>query len=144
MSDTLQQWFQHNGWSPFPFQHAVWEALRNGDSGLLHASTGAGKTLAVWGGILDAAPMPVADPVTIATCPVAATWFLPAVYRLREILTRRRALANPRPLGGRGLVGAPSSTPRFGNFVDFRREGCGFSREGCPRFGSFRPANHRN
>ena len=32
----------------FPFQRAVWKAALAGQSGLLHANTGAGKTYAVW------------------------------------------------------------------------------------------------
>ena len=32
----------------FPFQRAVWKAAVAGQSGLLHANTGAGKTYAVW------------------------------------------------------------------------------------------------
>lgn len=42
------RWFQVHGWSPFPFQRQVWEAVARGQSGLLHATTGSGKTYAVW------------------------------------------------------------------------------------------------
>jgi ATP-dependent Lhr-like helicase len=38
---------------PFAFQKQVWAAVKNGQSGLLHASTGAGKTYAVWFGALN-------------------------------------------------------------------------------------------
>ncbi|MEQ9442829.1 MAG: ligase-associated DNA damage response DEXH box helicase [Cyclobacteriaceae bacterium] len=41
-------WFQQQGWSPFPFQQEVWEAYLNGESGLLNAPTGSGKTYALW------------------------------------------------------------------------------------------------
>jgi ATP-dependent Lhr-like helicase len=41
-------WFKERGWTVFPFQQAVWDAAIAGQSGLLHASTGAGKTYAVW------------------------------------------------------------------------------------------------
>jgi ATP-dependent Lhr-like helicase len=41
-------WFAERGWQVFPFQRAVWSAAVAGRSGLLHASTGAGKTYAVW------------------------------------------------------------------------------------------------
>ncbi|USX28411.1 ligase-associated DNA damage response DEXH box helicase [Oxalobacteraceae bacterium OTU3CINTB1] len=41
-------WFATRGWSVFPFQREVWAAAAAGQSGLLHASTGAGKTYAVW------------------------------------------------------------------------------------------------
>ncbi|TWI53021.1 ATP-dependent Lhr-like helicase [Pseudomonas duriflava] len=41
-------WFAQRGWSPFPFQEEVWKAVGRGESGLLHATTGSGKTYAVW------------------------------------------------------------------------------------------------
>jgi len=40
-------WLASRGWSPFPFQEEVWRAYLDGRSGLLHAPTGMGKTLAV-------------------------------------------------------------------------------------------------
>ncbi|HZX29272.1 MAG TPA: ligase-associated DNA damage response DEXH box helicase [Telluria sp.] len=48
MKARLQAWFAARGWGVFPFQRAVWDAALAGHSGLLHASTGAGKTYAVW------------------------------------------------------------------------------------------------
>ncbi len=48
----LSDWFATRGWSPFPFQEEVWRAMAAGTSGLLHAPTGTGKTLAVWLGAL--------------------------------------------------------------------------------------------
>lgn len=45
-------WFQRQGWAPFPFQQDVWAAMAAGRSGLLHATTGSGKTYAVWFGAL--------------------------------------------------------------------------------------------
>lgn len=41
-------WFATKGWKPFTFQKDVWAAVKAGHSGLLHASTGAGKTYALW------------------------------------------------------------------------------------------------
>ncbi|MFT3778062.1 MAG: ligase-associated DNA damage response DEXH box helicase [Ottowia sp.] len=54
-------WLAARGWRPFAFQRQVWRAIAEGRSGLLHATTGAGKTLAVWLGILErfSAPAPV-------------------------------------------------------------------------------------
>lgn len=46
-------WFTNRTWQPFPFQREVWEAVKNGQSGLLHATTGSGKTYAVWLGALN-------------------------------------------------------------------------------------------
>jgi ATP-dependent Lhr-like helicase len=44
----VARWFAQRGWKIFPFQRAVWRAVKEGQSGLLHASTGSGKTYAVW------------------------------------------------------------------------------------------------
>jgi ATP-dependent helicase Lhr and Lhr-like helicase len=41
-------WFASQGYVPFEFQRQVWAAMRGGRSGLLHATTGSGKTYAVW------------------------------------------------------------------------------------------------
>jgi ATP-dependent helicase Lhr and Lhr-like helicase len=41
-------WFERRGWQPFAFQREVWAGVAAGESGLLHATTGAGKTYAVW------------------------------------------------------------------------------------------------
>ncbi|HBZ94772.1 MAG TPA: DNA ligase-associated DEXH box helicase, partial [Pseudomonas sp.] len=53
-------WFAQRSWKPFAFQKEVWQAVKAGESGLLHASTGAGKTYAVWFAALDrfATPTP--------------------------------------------------------------------------------------
>lgn len=46
-------WFSSRAWQPFPFQQEVWQAIGHGVSGLLHATTGSGKTYAVWLGALN-------------------------------------------------------------------------------------------
>ncbi|WP_188565982.1 ligase-associated DNA damage response DEXH box helicase [Undibacterium terreum] len=51
-SETVKSWFSTRGWKIFPFQRQVWKAIATGQSGLLHASTGSGKTYAVWFGAL--------------------------------------------------------------------------------------------
>ncbi|MFD1123348.1 ligase-associated DNA damage response DEXH box helicase [Methylophilus flavus] len=48
-----RQWFATHQWQPFPFQKDVWQAVANGQSGMLHATTGAGKTYAVWMGAIE-------------------------------------------------------------------------------------------
>ncbi|MES2898297.1 MAG: ligase-associated DNA damage response DEXH box helicase [Pseudomonadota bacterium] len=48
MAQLVDDWFATRGWKVFPFQRGVWKAALKGESGLLHASTGAGKTYAVW------------------------------------------------------------------------------------------------
>jgi ATP-dependent helicase Lhr and Lhr-like helicase len=51
---AIDAWFKELGWKPFAFQKEVWAAVRSGKSGLLHATTGAGKTYAVWLAALQA------------------------------------------------------------------------------------------
>jgi ATP-dependent Lhr-like helicase len=46
-SDVVDLWFARGGWKPFDFQRETWRLMGEGRGGLLHATTGAGKTLAV-------------------------------------------------------------------------------------------------
>jgi ATP-dependent Lhr-like helicase len=46
----VRDWFASEGWEPFRFQEEVWRAYLAGESGLVHAATGTGKTYAVWMG----------------------------------------------------------------------------------------------
>jgi ATP-dependent helicase Lhr and Lhr-like helicase len=48
--DPAEQWFRSHGWSAFDFQREVWMSYLDGESGLIHAATGTGKTLAAWWG----------------------------------------------------------------------------------------------
>jgi ATP-dependent Lhr-like helicase len=54
-SAAAERWFSVRGWRPFDFQREVWAAMAAGRSGLLHATTGSGKTYAVWLGALERA-----------------------------------------------------------------------------------------
>ncbi len=51
----VASWFTARGWQPFDFQREVWAAMAAGRSGLLHATTGSGKTQAAWLGALQRA-----------------------------------------------------------------------------------------
>jgi ATP-dependent Lhr-like helicase len=64
-----EAWFAARGWQPFDFQREVWAAMGAGASGLLHATTGSGKTYAVWMGALARA-LP-------ATNALQALWLTP-------------------------------------------------------------------
>ncbi|WP_428311423.1 ligase-associated DNA damage response DEXH box helicase [Hydrocarboniphaga sp.] len=44
----VENWYAERGWSVFDFQRECWAAYATGESGLIHAPTGAGKTLAAW------------------------------------------------------------------------------------------------
>lgn len=50
--DKINSWFNLQGWQPFPFQQKVWKEYLKGSSGLIHASTGTGKTYAAFMGPL--------------------------------------------------------------------------------------------
>ncbi|PYC21748.1 ligase-associated DNA damage response DEXH box helicase [Pseudomonas mosselii] len=77
------RWFAERGWKPFTFQKAVWQAVADGESGLLHAATGAGKTYAVWFAALDCfagqfAPLPTpARRGKPAMAPLTVLWITP-------------------------------------------------------------------
>ena len=43
-----EAWFAAQGWQPFAFQREVWAHMLAGRSGLLHATTGAGKGSGFW------------------------------------------------------------------------------------------------
>ncbi|MFN3166499.1 MAG: ligase-associated DNA damage response DEXH box helicase [Phycisphaeraceae bacterium] len=45
---TAERWMAEQGRPPFDFQRAAWAASLAGRSGLIHAPTGMGKTLAAW------------------------------------------------------------------------------------------------
>ena len=55
ISPPLAHWLALRELKPFPFQKEAWQAIANGQSGLLHATTGSGKTFAIWLGILNQA-----------------------------------------------------------------------------------------
>ncbi|HEU0053616.1 MAG TPA: ligase-associated DNA damage response DEXH box helicase [Longimicrobium sp.] len=48
----VERWFAARGWAAFDFQREVWRAYLAGESGLIHAATGTGKTYAAWMGPL--------------------------------------------------------------------------------------------
>ncbi|MCS3836683.1 ATP-dependent Lhr-like helicase [Pseudomonas sp. JAI111] len=80
--DFAKQWFTARGWKPFAFQKQVWTAVKRGESGLLHASTGAGKTYALWFAALNrfaASVAPVETPRKRKPLaqPLAVLWITP-------------------------------------------------------------------
>ena len=82
-ASAVAGWMAARGWQPFGFQKEVWRAMGEGRSGLLHATTGAGKTYAVWLGALQH--------LALAGAPVAPT----ADASARTALRTRRAAAPP-------------------------------------------------
>ncbi|MFN9368616.1 MAG: DEAD/DEAH box helicase [Planctomycetia bacterium] len=81
----------------FPFQEQVWQAAAAGDSGLLHAPTGAGKTLAVWLGAIARAES-IGVEAAARRGPLVV-WVTPL-----RALAADTALALTAPLGGSGRV----------------------------------------
>ncbi len=73
--DEVDAWFARRGWSIFPFQRQVWQAALDGESGLLHATTGSGKTYAVWFAALHRAL--VADDAGARPAGLRVLWLTP-------------------------------------------------------------------
>ena len=81
----LAAWFAARGWTAFPFQRDAWAHYHAGRSGLIHAATGTGKTLAALGG-------PLIE--FLAESPDPARWLIKEPPPLRLIwVTPLRALA---------------------------------------------------
>ncbi len=52
-NELASVWFFNQGWQPHPFQEACWRAIAKGQSGILNAPTGYGKTFAIWFGLIQ-------------------------------------------------------------------------------------------
>lgn len=74
--DGFRQWFAERGWTAFAFQEQVWRAMEAGESGLLHAPTGTGKTLAAWlGAVLRLTGSGATSPTR--GCRIRVVWITP-------------------------------------------------------------------
>src|SRR5690606_26759901 len=82
--NTAKAWFHSQGWEPFPFQLQAWEAFLRGESGLVNAPTGSGKTYSLMTPImleyLERVPPGKAAPKGITTL-----WITPIRASTREI-----------------------------------------------------------
>lgn len=120
-------WFALRGWTPFDFQREVWDAMAAGRSGLLHATTGAGKTYAVWFGALARAaavgvplrppPPPGSDGSgKPAAPPLGVVWLTPmralAADSTRAVLTPLADLGSHWTVGMRTGDTAPAERAR--------------------------------
>ncbi len=88
-----EAWMRDRAWTPFNFQRETWNAYLERKSGLVHAPTGLGKTLAVWLG-------PVAEALEHddASRGIRVLWITP----LRALATDT-AESLRKPLGELGL-----------------------------------------
>src|SRR5690242_2881357 len=71
----IEDWFAKRGWTPFDFQRETWSAFARGESGLVEAATGLGKTLAVWLGPVQ--EWRRANPQATAAPPLQVLWITP-------------------------------------------------------------------
>jgi ATP-dependent Lhr-like helicase len=95
MRPDASAWLATRGWKPFAFQREVWAAMAAGESGLLHATTGAGKTYAVWLGALQALADPGSGSGNAKTAaPLSVLWITPMRALAADTL---RALQEPLP-----------------------------------------------
>ena len=89
------EWFAHRGWKPFPFQREAWAAYGAGESGLIHASTGTGKTYAAFlGPVFEALREPPAN----SPPPLRILWLTPL-----RALAGDTALSLEQPVAPLGL-----------------------------------------
>jgi ATP-dependent Lhr-like helicase len=87
-------WFAAQGWAAFAFQEEVWSAYARGESGLIHAPTGMGKTYAAWLGPLLLGPGGAPD----AAPPLTVLWITPLRALAQDTglaLARAAAALNP-------------------------------------------------
>ncbi len=106
----LLDWFAVRGWKPFAFQREVWRAVKNGESGLLHATTGSGKTYAVWLAALQAFASLRGSGARSTAPPLTVLWLTPmralAADTVRALQAPLDALEAARPGAAPWTVGA--------------------------------------
>ncbi|RLS38205.1 MAG: DNA ligase-associated DEXH box helicase, partial [Planctomycetota bacterium] len=67
----VESWFAGRKWKVFPFQKQAWKSFLSGQSGLIHATTGTGKTLAAWlGPVIEALAEAEKNPCSITDSPL--------------------------------------------------------------------------
>ncbi len=96
----LESWFSDRGWTPFAFQRETWAKHRAGCSGLVHAPTGLGKTLAVWLGPVNdwLEANPDRGAWSDKAPPLTVLWITPLRALAQDTITALQA-----PLGELGL-----------------------------------------
>ncbi|MBC7603409.1 MAG: DEAD/DEAH box helicase, partial [Ramlibacter sp.] len=103
MQSPVETWLAGRDWQAFDFQREVWQAISQGRSGMLHATTGSGKTYAVWLGMLG--KLLDDHPPSRGAEPLRAIWLTPmralAADTTRALAEPLRALAPEWTIGQR-------------------------------------------
>lgn len=74
----LESWFKSRQWTVFPFQIHSWQHYLAGHSGLIHATTGTGKTLAAWlGPVAEALAEAEQHPAAVGNDSLRVLWITP-------------------------------------------------------------------
>jgi len=81
--EAARAWFSRKGRTPFEFQEEVWRAYWRGESGLLNAATGTGKTMAAWLG-------PLLEPDASSAPGIQVLWLTPLRALARDIVEALR------------------------------------------------------
>ncbi|MEM9378985.1 MAG: ligase-associated DNA damage response DEXH box helicase [Planctomycetota bacterium] len=111
-------WFHARGWTPFAFQREVWERYAAGESGLVHAPTGFGKSLSAWMGPLlesaEDASSQTAPARRADAPPLTVVWVTPMRALAQDLVRNLGAVAGDLAPGWivEGRSGDTSSTVR--------------------------------
>lgn len=90
MSSTLQpieNWFRLQNWQVHDFQQEAWDAVLNGESGMINAPTGSGKTYSVFLGVLASFMAKYPDYSTRKKNKLQIIWITPIRALARELGT---------------------------------------------------------
>ena len=75
---SVCNWFKDRHWTVFPFQMQAWQHYLAGHSGLIHATTGTGKTLAAWlGPVAEALAETEQRPTATGNDALRVLWITP-------------------------------------------------------------------
>ncbi len=74
----VREWFRKQGWNAFRYQQQTWKEYLQGKSGLVHSTTGTGKTLAVWmGPVVQILAESEQNPAVLDEGPIRILWITP-------------------------------------------------------------------
>ncbi len=90
-TSLAERWFEKKGWQAHSFQKDTWAHLLAGQSGLLNAPTGSGKTYAIWFGIIQFWQNSIINKKNEEKPKLHALWITPlrALSKEIELATKR-------------------------------------------------------